>query len=512
MGCPPICVGGKSAECLGIRMVSQIRPRSAPFAAHAMRHRCYVFATCSVKISILLFYRRLSSGFSRGFYIASWIGIAYNIAFLVTFVFLIGFACRPIKAYWMQADVVGGWALTHKFTCIDEHISLPASGAASLLGDFYATLLPCILTFNLDLPRRQKLALYPLFWLGFLVMAAGIMRTYFLNYLINHTYDNTWYLWKSWLWSMVELYVSIIAASAPALQPFSRRFLLDPTSSRRGGSYSYAHDQDSELGGEREAERKLWSNTSNTMPFDEIGDIEKMDIAFGGDGTRKYELRTLPSGKMKPVQVNLGAEKSFDLQSDSPASTLYPYERQGRALPSTGLADDSCPLRAYRAWIETQLPIPGLGRPAPVVGYVGGGRSVTPSHPQRNGSQFGYATPVPKYSAQSSVRGRAERDRSDDVTRCSSQGSVKAGRLQAESIKQAAAARRAAKRAGRDRDESDDTEYGCSEANTSNETLQLPKQRNEDHDSSSCDDRSLHLPRQGADDEPFRLSRLGLAV
>jgi hypothetical protein len=212
------------------------------------------------------------------------------------------------------------------------------------------------------------------------------------------------------------------------------------------------------------------------------------------------------------VQVNLGAEKSFDLQSDSPVSTLYPYDHRGWALPSTGLADDSCPLRAYRAGIETLSPIPGLGRPAPVVGYVGGGRIVTPSHPQRDESQFGYATPVPKYSAESSVRGRAERDRSDDVTRRASEGSAKAGRLRAENIKQTAAARRVAKRAGWDRDESDDIEYGRSEANTSDETLQLPKQRNDDHDSSSYDDRSLHLPRQGADDKPFRLSRVGLAV
>lgn len=490
-------------------MVSQIRPRPVLVAAHAMRHRCYIFATCSVKISVLLFYRRLSSGFTRGFFIATWIGIAYNVAYLVTFVILIGVACRPISAYWMQVNLVGGWALTHKFTCIDEHTALPLSGVLSLVGDLYATLLPCILIFKLDLPRQQKLALYPLFLLGFLVVVAGIVRTYSLDYLINHTYDNTWYLWKCWIWSMVELYISIIAASAPALNPFFRRFLLEPISSRKGASYSYARDQGAESRGERGAQRRLWSSLGGN------GEAEKMGTAVCGDGIQKYELRTLPNGKVEPVQMNVGLEKRFDVQSDSLASTFYPHEHSGWTLPVTRLVDDSCPLRAnraYRAGIETLPPIPGPGRPAPVVGFVGADRSGTPRHSLREESESRHSLPVPRYSVQSSARAGAERDRSDDPARRISQGSVKAGRLRADSLTQAAAAWRAAKRASRDPDDSDDAEYGPSNASTSDETLQLPKQRNVDRDSSVYDDQSLHLPRQGADLELFRQSRVGFAV
>jgi len=196
--------------------------------------RCYVVATCSVKLSVLLFYRRLSSSFHRGFFIATWIGIAYIVAYLVIFLVLLGFDCIPIHAYWLQMDPA--WAQTHKFNCRDEHIALPISAATSVLGDFYTTLIPYVLIVKLNLPRRQKLALYSLFLLGFLVVAAGIVRTYFINYLINETYDNTWYLWKLWIWTFVELYISIIAASAPALKPFFRRFLVEPIMSKRGGS------------------------------------------------------------------------------------------------------------------------------------------------------------------------------------------------------------------------------------------------------------------------------------
>jgi hypothetical protein len=495
-------------------MVSQTHPETVQIYAYFVHLRCYIFATSSVKISILLFYRRLSSNFNRLFFVATWIGIAYNIAYLVTFLFVIGLSCQPIKAYWLQLDPV--WHLTHHFTCTDEHISLPTSASLSVVGDFYATMLPCILILKLDLPRRQKLALYSLFLLGFLVVAAGIVRTYFINYLINETYDNTWYLWKFWIWTLVELYISIIAASAPALKPFFRRFLVDPLTSRRGGSSSYARDHKAQSREEREVQRKLWSNASSTMPLGVNSDVEKIGMAVGGDGTRKYELRTLPSGKVEPVQITVGPQKSFDLQSDSQSSSLYPNEHSEWALPPTGPSDDSCPLRTYRAEIESLPPIPGPGRTAPVVGFVSGSRSVTPNRQMRSGSRQGHSTSIPRYSSQSNVRGGAERDRSQDLVRRSSQGSVKAARLRAESLRkadaEAAAARRAAaRRSGQDPDDSD-IEYDASETSSSKETLQLPKQGSVDRDSGAYDDKSLNLPRQGIfDDDTFRRSKVGLA-
>jgi hypothetical protein len=186
-----------------------------------VRARLYLTATCSVKISVLLFYRRLSSNFTRLFLIATWIGIAYNFVYFVSFIIALSVECRPTQAYWLAFNFQ--WATTHKFTCADEHIALPVSAGLSVLGDFYSTLIPCVLILRLNLPRRQKLALYSLFLLGFLVVAAGIVRTIYINYLLNETYDNTWLLWKLWLWTLVQLYTSIAAASAPALKPFFSR-------------------------------------------------------------------------------------------------------------------------------------------------------------------------------------------------------------------------------------------------------------------------------------------------
>ena len=45
--------------------------------------------------------------------------------------------------------------------------------------------------------------------------------------MLNNSFDYTWLEWEMWIWSIVELYVAIFAASAPALKPFFRRFVVD---------------------------------------------------------------------------------------------------------------------------------------------------------------------------------------------------------------------------------------------------------------------------------------------
>lgn len=44
-----------------------------------------------------------------------------------------------------------------------------------------------------------------------------------------------WYLWTYYVWAVIELTLAIIAASAPALKPFLRRFLIEPIVSARSG-------------------------------------------------------------------------------------------------------------------------------------------------------------------------------------------------------------------------------------------------------------------------------------
>lgn len=199
-----------------------------------MSQWCYVAAAALVKISVLLFYRRLSVQFTRTFLIATWIGIIYNVCYFITFGVVLLRLCTPISAYWTRFEP--DWAATHSFRCNSEAASLPTSSALSVVGDVYSTALPFALIWNLKLPARQKVALYALFSVGLLAIGAGIARTVLL-YIIHHTkQDLTFILWETWIWALVELYVSLFAASAPALKTFFRVVVQGPVASLRKGS------------------------------------------------------------------------------------------------------------------------------------------------------------------------------------------------------------------------------------------------------------------------------------
>lgn len=204
----------------------------------------WLITTGIIKISILLYYRRLSGSFSPKFKIASWVGIWYNIAFMVGFLCVGMLYCRPLAAYWLQFDLQ--WVSEgHTWSCpVDQRLSLPVSGALSVVGDFYSTLLPLCLVYTLNMPKRQKRALYLLFVFGFLVVTAGLVRTILLTHLTRSTYDSSWWSYKAWTWSMLELYLAIIIASAPALKPFFRKYLVDPIGGtlHRSRRYGGSHD------------------------------------------------------------------------------------------------------------------------------------------------------------------------------------------------------------------------------------------------------------------------------
>ena len=190
---------------------------------------CYVVGITLIKISVLLFYRRLSVKFSKAFLIATWVGIVYNILYFLSFGGTLLLICRPMHSYWDSFNPV--WAATHDFHCGSEGAALPVSSAASVVGDAYSTLLPLILVYHLDLPRRQKFALYFLFALGFTAIAAGIVRTILMYRILNVDYDFSWDLWLTWVWAVIELYLALFAASAPSLKPFFRRFFIDSINS-----------------------------------------------------------------------------------------------------------------------------------------------------------------------------------------------------------------------------------------------------------------------------------------
>lgn len=351
---------------------------------------CYIIGITLIKISVLLFYRRLSVKFSRAFLIATWIGIVYNVLYILSFGLTLLLMCRPLHAYWDEFDPV--WATTHHFSCAREGAALPASSAFSVAGDFYATLLPLILVYYLDLPRRQKFALYGLFALGFMAVAAGVVRTVLMYNLLNKDYDFTWELWLTWVWAVLELYMALIAASAPSLKPFFQRFFVESInsigrSSRRRREYGAG-------GGTGPRSVKGTNTTTTTDAHTSVTfskDVERGSrpwvesnersvsqqswfLRDGADaGTRHLELRTTEDGRrMIPMRVYRQEEDALSAlpgqaytdptHRGHPSSPISRQEEDGlSALPGQNYMD-----RMRRG--HSKSPTPRLDWPLPAQG------------------------------------------------------------------------------------------------------------------------------------------------
>ncbi len=117
----------------------------------------YTLTLCMSKVSILLLYLRIFSfqWVRRAGQIVLAIVIISNIYMVIT----IFTACIPLQAYW---DL----SITDKY-CHPQAVWWSHTGML-MITDFLIFLLPLPVVWTLNVPRRQKYALFAIFGLGFL--------------------------------------------------------------------------------------------------------------------------------------------------------------------------------------------------------------------------------------------------------------------------------------------------------------------------------------------------------
>jgi hypothetical protein len=131
----------------------------------------YLTSTATTKISILLFYRRLTAGtVSNSFLYLVYAAIAFVALYYVIFTINLFIGCRPMYAFWMQVDPFWGG----KYKCFDEASNLIAASVISVVQDFIACGMPSILFWKLRIPLNQKIALAAIFGVGFLSVSAKV--------------------------------------------------------------------------------------------------------------------------------------------------------------------------------------------------------------------------------------------------------------------------------------------------------------------------------------------------
>ncbi|KAF2677970.1 hypothetical protein K458DRAFT_377526 [Lentithecium fluviatile CBS 122367] len=203
----------------------------------------FCIASGLIKISILLFYRRLSArAVSNTFRWVTWLSIGFIGGSSVAFTLVPIVGCKPMSAFWEQLDVVKVLS-GYQYHCFNEGVDVFLAGVVSATQDLLAALLPTFLYWNLRIPILQKLALFGIFAIGYCAVAFGALRAYYSWRIFYQTYDVTWETWNAWKMTLIELHVGAMCANAPALKVFCKEYLrLDKLTSRSksssGGSRS----------------------------------------------------------------------------------------------------------------------------------------------------------------------------------------------------------------------------------------------------------------------------------
>ncbi|KAF2417516.1 hypothetical protein EJ08DRAFT_80639 [Tothia fuscella] len=239
----------------------------------------YIISTGLTKISILLFYRRITDGaVSKPFRIAVKICIYSVTAYMIIFILTLFLGCHPLNSYWDQVNLL--WAATHiegrDYHCIDEVANLLAASGVSVVQDFISCGMPMVLFWKLQMPARTKYALGAIFGVGFFLCITGVLRIYYIYNIFYNTYDITWYCQDVWAWTAVEAHVAIMCASAPALKVFFKQYMtfpLIPSSiARTFRSSSYQRK------GYTESRSKISTQNSKSS---------KGQFSFGGKNSKK---------------------------------------------------------------------------------------------------------------------------------------------------------------------------------------------------------------------------------
>ncbi|KAL6234228.1 hypothetical protein BDW75DRAFT_213068 [Aspergillus navahoensis] len=208
-----------------------VAARSALSSANYAFTVLYNPALMAVKSSILVFYLTLTKGekiFRYANYATLFVVNAAGLA--LTFVNI--FQCRRV------ADAFAA-TLSVDAHCTDILTLYLSSSPVNIITDLAILVLPNPILTRMRLPRKQKIILVITFSFGFFVAVVDVVR---IAYLQEATIDReialrqihiqnyggedfAWYASLSFMWSVVEVNVSVMCACVPSLKPLVARLV-----------------------------------------------------------------------------------------------------------------------------------------------------------------------------------------------------------------------------------------------------------------------------------------------
>ncbi|GME64378.1 hypothetical protein GTA08_BOTSDO12914 [Neofusicoccum parvum] len=179
----------------------------------------FVFAATFTRQSLLCFYYRLIA--DSGMVWITWAlhaAVFFNTTAAVAFTCLGIWLCVPVSAYWTVSPPPGAH-------CLDEGKVVLGVGIVNCFIDLLITVLPIPIITRLQMPIQQRIGVMILLSLGFVVVVAGAIRTYYIWKGLIVSYDETWFTFPLWIAAAVEINLGVICACMPALRPFISRYI-----------------------------------------------------------------------------------------------------------------------------------------------------------------------------------------------------------------------------------------------------------------------------------------------
>ncbi|KAF2185967.1 hypothetical protein K469DRAFT_152238 [Zopfia rhizophila CBS 207.26] len=166
----------------------------------------YWLAVLCAKLSIFLFYLRLSPDKHFKMIVHGLLGICIAYCLIGAFAFL--FFCQPIAKYWDPSITYG--------SCTKNTKVWLSTAIINAVTDAFMVLLPIWMLWHIRIPRRQKIGLIAIFMTGVFVTVTSFIRLHFIITLRPNE-DNARRTAKAGVWGKVANFVAILRPSIVSL-------------------------------------------------------------------------------------------------------------------------------------------------------------------------------------------------------------------------------------------------------------------------------------------------------
>ncbi|KAK0620834.1 integral membrane protein [Immersiella caudata] len=188
----------------------------------------YYGAVNFIKFSILCMYLRFAV--TTTLRKACYGMIGFHVLFLIVCLAVTLAQCQPLHRMWDLTGTVAG-------SCINTTAFFYFTSGTNIITDIIIFALPIKTLLGIQRPRKEKIALVGIFGIGTFATIVAIVRLHTI-YTYTLAVDPFQQSILVNLWSVIEINVAVICASAPALKPlFSPKALSDA----RHGSASAKH-------------------------------------------------------------------------------------------------------------------------------------------------------------------------------------------------------------------------------------------------------------------------------